>query len=62
MDNLTTQALDIVFQSEGVKDMKKKATPYVTGVLLFHIIIFAMLLYLIFRVTRLEKLGQSGGV
>ena len=58
MDSLTTQALDIVFQSEGVQGIKKKAKPYVAGVLFFHVLLFFMLAWLIFKVTRLEKLGQ----
>jgi len=58
MDTLTTQALDIVFQSEGVQDIKKKARPYVAGVLLFHVALFCMLAYVVFKIARLEKLGQ----
>ena len=61
MDSLATQALDIVFKSDTFKDrIKKKATPYVAGILFFNLVLFFMLLYLIYRVVLLEKPSQSG--
>jgi hypothetical protein len=43
MDDLTNQAVDIVFQNDA---LKKKATPYIAGALLFNILLFVMVLYL----------------
>ena len=60
MDTLTTQALDIVFQSEGVQGIKKKAKPYVAGVLFFHLLLLFMLAWLIFKVEKLGQFAQVG--
>ena len=61
MDTLATQALDIVFESDTFKDkIKKKATPYVAGILLFNLVLFFMIIYLIYRVVLLEKPSQAG--
>lgn len=47
-DDLATQAVDLVFKNDA---LKKKATPYLAGVLLFNIVLFLMLLYLVIRVS-----------
>ena len=61
MDSLATQALDIVFQSDTFKDkIKKKATPYVAGILVFNFVLFFMIVFLIYRVTLLEQFNQPG--
>jgi len=47
MDDLTNQALDIVWENDAIKSKVKKATPYVAAFLLFQILIFLMLVYLV---------------
>jgi hypothetical protein len=47
MDDLTTQALDIVWENDAIKSKVKKATPYVAAFVLFQLLIFLMLVYLV---------------
>lgn len=47
MDDLTNQALDIVWENDAIKSKVKKATPYVAAFVLFQILIFLMLVYLV---------------
>ena len=56
MDDITKQALDMVFNNDELKTkVKKEATPYVAGVALFNIVIFLLIVYLIFQVSSLRK-------
>ena len=50
MDDLTNQAIDIV---------KKKTTPYITGILVFNIVLFLMLLYLVIKVSGIKQASQA---
>ena len=47
MDDLTNQALDIVWENDAIKSKVKKATPYVAALVLFQILMFLMLVYLV---------------
>ncbi len=54
MEDITKQALDMVFNNVELKTkVRKEATPYVAGVALFNVLILALIVYLIFRVNKL---------
>ena len=56
MDDITKQALDMVFNNDEIKTkVKKEATPYVAGVAVFNIVLLLLILYLIFQVSGLRK-------
>jgi hypothetical protein len=56
MEDITKQALDMVFNNEDIKTkVKKEATPYVAGVALFNIVIFLLIVYLVFQVSSIRK-------
>jgi len=56
MDDITKQALDMVFNNDEIKTkVKKEATPYVAGVAVFNIVLMVLILYLIFQVSSLRK-------
>jgi hypothetical protein len=60
MEDITKQALDMVFNNVELKTkVRKEATPYVAGVALFNILIVALIVYLIFRVNKLIHLHYS---
>ena len=66
MDDITNQALDIVFNNDAVKTKVKKAKPYIAGVALFQIVLLLAVLFLIFQVVSLKnvisRIGGLGGV
>jgi hypothetical protein len=56
MDDITKQALDMVFSNDELKTkVKREATPYVAGVALFNIVLLLLIVYLIFQVSSLSK-------
>ena len=56
MDDITKQALDMVFNNDEIKTkVKKEATPYVAGVAVFNIVLMVLILYLIFQVSSIRK-------
>jgi hypothetical protein len=60
MEDITKQALDMVFNNVELKTkVRKEATPYVAGVAFVHFLILASVVYLIFRVNKLIHLYTS---
>ena len=55
MEDITRQALDMVFTSELKSKVKKEATPYVAGVAVFNIVLLVCLIFLIFQVSGLHR-------
>jgi hypothetical protein len=55
MEDLTKQALDMVFTDELKSKVRREATPYVAGVACFNVILIACLVILIFQVAGLHK-------
>jgi len=60
MEDITKQALDMVFNNVELKTkVRKEATPYVAGVAIFHILILIAIVYLIFQIVGLKKVISS---
>jgi hypothetical protein len=61
MEDITKQALDMVFNNTELKTkVRKEATPYVAGVAFFNVLIIVLIVYLIFRVNKLiQKVSVS---
>ena len=56
MDQFTTQALDMIFENDTLKQkMKQKVGPYVLGGLTFNLILLALLVYIIFKLGTLQS-------
>ena len=56
MDQLTTQALDIIFENDTLKKkVKQKVGPYVIGGLIFNLILLALLVYIVFKLGNLQS-------
>jgi len=56
MDQLTTQAIDMIFENDALKDkIKQKAYPYVLGGVTFNLILLVLLLYIIFKLRHVSK-------
>jgi len=50
MDQITTQAIDMIFENDTLKSkMKQKVGPYVIGGLTFNLILLALLVYIILQ-------------
>ena len=57
MEDITKQALDMVFNNVELKTkVRKEATPYVAGVAIFHILILISIVYLILQISHLKKI------
>ena len=54
MEDLTNQALEIVWENDAVRSKVKKATPYVATFVLFQILMFLMLVYLIQKTRSID--------
>jgi hypothetical protein len=60
MEDITKQALDMVFNNQDLKTkVRKEATPYVAGVAVFNILILVSILYIIFQLRSLRKVLSS---
>ena len=60
MEDITKQALDMVFNNQDLKTkVKKGATPYVAGVAVVHLLILVSILYIIFQIRSLRKVLTS---
>jgi hypothetical protein len=60
MEDITKQALDMVFNNVELKTkVRKEATPYVAGVAIFNILILISIVYLIFQIVGLKKVISS---
>jgi hypothetical protein len=60
MEDITKQALDMVFNNVELKTkVRKEATPYVASVALFNVLIVVLIVYLIVRVNKLIHLHSS---
>ena len=60
MDDLTNQAIDLLFENDAVMDrvikpMKKKAYPFILTGVTFNLVLLLLLIYLIFQVQRLVR-------
>jgi hypothetical protein len=56
MEDITQQALDMVFNNDTLKSkVRRQATPYVAGVAAFNIIILIGIVFLIFQVASLNQ-------
>jgi len=56
MDDLTNQALDIVWENDAIKSKVKEAKPYVAAFVLFQLLMFLMLVYLV------QQHARGGGI
>jgi hypothetical protein len=62
MEDITKQALDMVFNNLDLKTkVRKEATPYVAGVAIFHILILLSIVYVIFQIAGLKKVISNMG-
>jgi len=56
MEDITQQALDMVFNNDKLKSkVRREATPYVAGVAAFNIVLIIGIVFLIFQVAGLNK-------
>jgi len=56
MDELTNQAVDMIFENDALKDkIKKKAFPYVLGGVTFNLVLLILLIYIIFKLRHISK-------
>jgi hypothetical protein len=62
MDDLTNQAIDLLFehntvvQDRVINPMKKKAMPYLLTGVTFNILLLLLVMYLVITVYKLNKL------
>ncbi len=55
MDQITTQAIDMIFENDTLKNkMKQKVGPYVIGGLTFNLILLALLVYIIVQLRHVS--------
>ena len=56
MDELTNQAVDMIFENDALNDkLKKKAFPYILGGVTFNLVLLILLMYIIFKLRRIDK-------
>ena len=60
MDQLTNQAIDMIFENDAVNDrilkpIKKKAYPYILTGITFNLILLVLLIYIILKLRHLTK-------
>jgi hypothetical protein len=60
IDDLTNQAIDLVLENDALnkrvlEPLKRKIAPYAIGVFLFNMIIFILLIYLTFKMNRINR-------
>jgi hypothetical protein len=55
MDQLTTQALDMIFENDTLKDkMRQKVGPYVLGGVIFNLILLALLVFILVKLSYIQ--------
>ena len=55
MDQLTTQALDMIFENDTLKSrVKQKVAPYVIGGLLFNVILLSLVIYILIKLNNIQ--------
>jgi len=64
MDQLTNQAIDMIFENDALNDriikpIKQKAYPYILTGVLFNLILLILLIYIIFKLKHLTKLFDT---
>jgi hypothetical protein len=56
MDELTNQAVDMIFENDALKDkIKQKAFPYVLGGVTFNLLLLFLLIYIIVKLRHISK-------
>jgi hypothetical protein len=56
MDELTNQAVDMIFENDALNErIKKKAFPYVLGGVTFNLVLLILLIYIIFKLRHISK-------
>ena len=61
MDQLTNQAIDMIFENDALKDrilkpIKQKAYPLIITGILFNLILLVLLIYIIIKLRQLTSL------
>jgi hypothetical protein len=56
MDQLTTQALDMIFENDTLKEkMKQKVGPYILGGVIFNLILLILLVYILVKLNCIQS-------
>ena len=56
MDQLTTQALDMIFENDTLKQkMKQKVGPYILGGVIFNLILLILLVYILVKLNCIQS-------
>ena len=56
MEQITTQALDMIFENDTLKSkVKQKVGPYVLGGLTFNLILLGLLMYIAYKLSVLQS-------
>jgi len=56
MEQITTQALDMIFENDTLKSkVKQKVGPYVLGGLTFNLILLGLLLYIAYKLSVVQS-------
>ena len=60
MDQITTQALDMIFENDTLKNrVKQKVAPYVIGGLLFNVILLSLIVYMLIKLNNIQGVLAS---